>query len=244
MDARRRSPDSPLARGFYTVGEAARLIPHARAGRIRNWLTDYHGEEAPLINREYDPIDDKQELSFLDLMEVRFVEYFREKGVSVRSLRHASERARKYFKTDKPFATSAFSFLTDGKYLFVEEALRPAAKETDDAALWGLLSDQYEMYDVIKASLLEGVKFNPRSKFAETWLPRPQKFPSIIIDPKVAFGQPTFESRITTAAIYDAWVAEAENQANVAYWFELPETAVRQAVAFEREIRSKRLEAA
>lgn len=244
MNARRRTSDSPLARGFYTVSEAARLIPHANAGRIRHWLNAYHGEEAPLINREFEPIDDKQELSFLDLMEVRFVEYFREKGVSVISLRRASEHARVYFGTDKPFATSNFSFLTDGKYLFVEEALKPAAQETSDAALWGLLSDQYEMYDVIRASLLDGVKFNPQSKLAETWQPRPRKYPSIIIDPKVAFGQPTFEAKIPTSAIYDAWLAENENQADVAYWFEMPETAVRQAVAFERELREKRLEVA
>lgn len=244
MNERRRSSASPLARGFYTVSEAARLIPKASAGRIRNWLTDYHGEESPLINREYDPLDDKQELSFLDLMEVRFVEYFRNNGVSVRSLRAASEHARKYFGTDKPFATSNFSFHTDGRNLFVEDILKPAAQAASDSVLWGLVTDQYEMYDVIKASLLDGVVFNPKSKLAETWRPRPHQYPAVIIDPKVAFGQPTLDARVATAAVYDAWVAENYDQASVAYWFELPETAVREAVAFERSLRERRLEAA
>lgn len=244
MNARSRSDDSPLARGFYTVGEAARLIPKASSARIRNWLTDYHGEEPPLIDREYDPINNKQELSFLDLMEVRFVEYFRNNGVSVRSLRQASEHARKYFKTDKPFATSKFAFLTDGRNVFVEEIFKPAAKASDDKALWGLLTDQLEMYHVIERSLLDGVKFNPQSQIAEAWIPRPQKYPSIIIDPRVAFGQPSLDSRIATGAIYESWVAENHNTADVAYWFELPETTVREAVAFERELREQRMEAA
>jgi uncharacterized protein (DUF433 family) len=239
-----RSSSSPLARGFYTVGDAARLIPNASSNRIYNWLNPYHGEEDALISREYDPIANAQELSFLDLMEVRFVEYFRNAGVSVRSLRKAAERARKYFHTDKPFATSDFSFVTDGKSLFVESVLKPAAREADDKTLWGLLTEQYEMYGVIKESLLQGVQFNPKSKLAETWRPRPRSHPHIIIDPKVAFGQPTFEARVTTAALYDAWFAENENLAEVAYWFELPETAVREAIQFERQLRERKLEAA
>ncbi|MBI1252062.1 MAG: DUF433 domain-containing protein [Alphaproteobacteria bacterium] len=177
-------------------------------------------------------------------MEVRFVEYFRNSGVSVRSLRRACERAREYFRTEKPFATCRFSFLTDGRNLFVEEALKPAAEEVEDSILWGLVTDQYEMYEVIKNSLLDGVIFNPETKLAETWRPRPYQYPSVVIDPKAAFGQPTLESRIATAAIYDAWIAENDNQADVAFWFGLPETKVREAVAFEISLRETRLEVA
>jgi hypothetical protein len=46
------TPPNPLARGFYTVGEAARLIEVGNARRIHHWLRGYPGSGAgPLLKR-------------------------------------------------------------------------------------------------------------------------------------------------------------------------------------------------
>ena len=88
-------PINLLAAGFYTVQEAARLIEVGSVRRITGWLRGYPGRNVePLLTRDYAKIGDYEELSFLDLMEVRFVEHFREQGVKVRTLRRALENAR------------------------------------------------------------------------------------------------------------------------------------------------------
>lgn len=228
-----------LARGFYTVPEAARYIEKGSPQRIRGWLNGYrHNGIQPLIERDYHPIDNRQELSFLDLMEVRFVEYFRQHGVSVRALRAAGLEARKIFGSPRPFASSDITFKTDGKSVFVEQALKPAAEETEDSRLWQLVTKQYELYEVMERSLINGVSFNPKSHLAETWKPRPETFPKIIIDPRIAYGHPVIDSKLPTSALYDAWLAEGQDLDEVAYWYDVKSNVVDQAVRFEQAIRS------
>ncbi|MGV9009823.1 hypothetical protein [Brevundimonas sp.] len=228
-----------LARGFYTVPEAARYIESGSATRIRGWLNGYRQSGvSPLIDRDYQPIDNRQELSFLDLIEVRFVEYFRQHGVSVRALRSAGAEARRLFDSPRPFASSDITFKTDGKSVFVEHALKPAAKKTEDHKLWQLVTKQYELYEVMERSLINGVGFNPKSHLAETWKPRPDTFPKVIINPRLAYGHPVIESKLPTSALYDAWLAEGQDLDEVAYWFDVKSNVVDQAVRFEQSIRS------
>jgi uncharacterized protein (DUF433 family) len=235
---------NPLARGFYTVQEAAHLIPNGSTQRIYGWLKGYRrGGTPPLVKRDYPPIGDAQELSFLDLMEVRFIEYFREHGVGIRALRLAAEEARQVFKTDKPFATGDITFRTDGKAVIVDEIFKSAAQQVQDRRLWGLVTKQLELYEFVKASLLEGVAFNPKSQLAERWHPRPTDHPAIIVDPLIAFGQPTVEGKTPTRALFEAWTAEGEDIDAVAYWFELSPVAVKQAVDFEIMVMAEQREA-
>lgn len=99
-------PINPLAAGFYTISDAARLIEVGSARRILGWLRGYPKRRiGPLLNRDFMPIGGHEELSFLDLMEIRFVEYLREQGVKVQTLRKALENARIVFKEEKPLAS-------------------------------------------------------------------------------------------------------------------------------------------
>jgi uncharacterized protein (DUF433 family) len=190
------------------------------------------------LARDFPPIDGKEELSFLDLMEVRFVEHFREQGVSVRALRRALQTAREVFKDEKPLASRKVIFRTteDRKNVFVEEAFKPAAKETDDTRLWSLLNRQYEIYDFIISRLERGVVFDPQTEMATTWTPRPAEFPNITIDPKIAYGHPALPSGFPTQVIYDAWNAEDQDFGSVSDWFEIPLNQVQDAISFERLI--------
>ena len=227
----------PLARGFYTVPEAARLIRVGSARRIFGWLRGYPGRDiGPLLSRDYQPIGDNEELSFLDLMEVRFVEHFRERGVKLKALRLAAERMRRDYKTAHPFALKDVLLVADKADVYVKEVLRESAEAAGDIRLRSLVTNNYVMYEAIKRALLPGVEFDPTTQLASEWKPIPDRFPSILIDPRKAYGKPVLPMGIPTGVLVDAWRAENENADAVAYWFQISVSDVAQAIAFEQAL--------
>jgi uncharacterized protein (DUF433 family) len=233
-------PINPLARGFYTVRDAARLIEVGSAQRIRGWLNGYARRKVgPLLVRDYAPIGEAQELSFLDLMEVRFVEHFREIGVKPQTLRQCLETARTRFKEDKPLLKQGVLFIPtdDRRKVVVEEVMKPAAKENRDKKLWNLVDRNYEFNDFIEGCLARGLTFDPETELTATWAPRAREFPEIIIDPAVAYGQPIVPRRVPTVTLFDAWKAEGQEITAVADWYNVPADQVQMAVEFERLLR-------
>jgi len=234
---RRSALTNPLGRGFYTAAEAARLIRVGSTRRINAWLRGYPGRQiGPLLTRDYHPLGKHEELSFLDLMEVRFVEHFREHGAKVRTLRIAAEQLRKDFKTEHPFALRDVLLVADRADVYVREVLRKSAEEAGDMRLRSLVTNNYVMYEAIKAALLPGVTFNPATHLASTWQPMPEEFPRVTVNPKVAYGQPALPSGIPTGTLFDAWKAENENVDTVAYWFGIGSADVLEAVRFEQAL--------
>jgi uncharacterized protein (DUF433 family) len=228
---------NPLAKGFYTVPEAVRLIGLGNSHRVYGWLRGYTDRQiGPLLNRDYSPVGDSEELSFLDLMEVRFVEHFREHGVKVRSLRIAAKRLREEFKTDHPFALERVVLLADKADVFVDEVLKESAEEAGDPRLRSLLTHNYVMYEAIKQVLVPGIEFDAKTRLARAWRPRPKKFPDIIVDPRIAYGQPVGPSKVPTATLFDAWKAEKESTDAVAFWYQIPTAEVIAAVKFEKHL--------
>jgi uncharacterized protein (DUF433 family) len=228
---------NPLAQGFYTVPEAARLIQVGSARRIYGWLRGYSGRDiGPLLERDYQPIGDAEELSFHDLMEVRFVEHFREYGVKVSSLRIAANRLRNELNTKHPFASQKVILTADKADVFVKEVLQKAAEETDDIKLRSLTTNNYVMYEAIKQALIPGVEFSPHTELVNRWKPIPNKFPEITIDPRIARGQPVLPKGIPTGVLFDAWKAENKNVDSVALWYNLKSTDVLQAIRFEQAL--------
>lgn len=231
---------NPLARGFYTVRDAARLIEVGDARRIHGWLRGYPGRKAgPLLVRDYQPLCKTQELSFLDLMEVRFVEHFREIGVKPQTLRRCLETARAKFNEDKPLLKQGVLFIPtdDRRKVVVEEVLKPAAEENADTALWNLVDRNYEFNQFIERHLARGLTFDPKTELTSAWAPRARDFPEIIIDPAVAYGQPVVPKHIPTATLFEAWEAEQGDAATVADWFNIPTSQVQMAVGFEQLLR-------
>jgi uncharacterized protein (DUF433 family) len=235
-----------LMRGFYTVQDAARLIEVGNARRIRGWLEGYPKRIGPLIRRDYKPIyGRKQELSFLDLMEIRFIEYFREQGVRVQTLRRCIETAREVWKADKPFATERIRFIAsdDRRDILVDEVFRPVAEETKDRKLWSLVTAQFEMFKTLRTELDKGLTFDTSTLLARTWKPRPNEFPEIVINPLIAYGEPTGPSRVPTRVIYLASLTD-ETPTSIADWYKVPLGEVNVAIRFERHLREGHLIAA
>lgn len=230
----RLATENPLARGFYTVTEAARLIENGRSPRIYGWLRGYPRREiGPLLTRDYRPIEGHEELSFLDLIEVRFVEHFRHHKVKMRTLRKAAERLRQEFETPHPFATDRVHLVADPGDVFLI-IMREAAREASDRALLSLTTDNYVFEEIIKRNLVPGISFDRQDHLARRWAPRPNQFPEIAVDPLIAYGQPAGPSRIPTQTLFSAWLGEGEDDDAVAEWFDIKSIEVQRAVAFER----------
>lgn len=233
--------DNPLAAGFYTVTEAAQLIEIGDQRRIHGWLRGYpKSRVGPLLHRDFKPMNGEQELSFLDLMEVRAVEFFRDSGVKARTLRRAIEEARDYLETSHPFATEYIKYRADEKFLYIDRVLKKSAEEEGDRLLYNLITRRLESYILIKESIERGVEFDPQTHLAKRWTPRGDRFPNIIIDPRRAYGRPIVPSGIPTETLYDAWRAEKENVDAVAYWFGVPSAEVLSAVRFQEELAVRR----
>lgn len=226
-----------LARGFYTVPEAAQLITVGSARRIRGWLRGYDGRSAgPLLMRDLPPLGGVEALSFLDLLEVRFVEHFRKEGVKSATLRRAAARLREEFETAHPFALRDILIVGDKVDVLIREVMRDSAEQEADARFRSLLTDNYVIYEAVRQSLVAGVTFDPATQLANGWNPRPHDFPGVHIDPKRACGRPLTPSGVPTEALHSAWLAEGRDAKAVSYWFDVPTTEVIEAVAFERAV--------
>ncbi|PSM17794.1 DUF433 domain-containing protein [Nitratireductor sp. StC3] len=221
----------PLTGGFYTVGEVARILGIDNEAKVRRWL-DGSASRPAVLQRQYESGFANQELGFLDLMEIRFVDYFRRQDVSLQSIRKAADAARRELKTKHPFALSNVKFVTDRKRIFLH-----TAEQEHDNRLMDIVSGQHAMYDVIEAFLAKGVEFAPATGLAEHWKPKPKEYPAVVISPRLAHGQPAIEGKgIPTSALFQLWRAEDQDIERVADWFELDRADAEQAIEYELEL--------
>ena len=220
----------PVASGFYTVREAARLLSINNPQRVHGWLSGYaYSDAGPVIKRQYEPIGRAYEVSFLDLIELRFVEHFRRQRISLQSLRKAAKNARKELQQDHPFATSNVKFMTDRKEVFLN-----TAKETGDQFLLNLMTNQVEIYVALEQVLAKGITFHQRSGVAHNWRPLHNDCPNVIVDPRIAYGHPVVAPKnVPTSALFSLWKAESGDARAVADWFHVGRDLVDEAVEFE-----------
>lgn len=228
-----RLHSDPLMGGFYTAKDAARLLRIQNRRRIVSWLQGRSdGSFQPFVERDYKPIGKAQELSFWDLIEVRFIDYFRSQGLSLQYLRKVAAKAREELNHKHPFALDNVKFLTNRKKVFVRVASEDGEPRTRE-----VLGDQFEMYDVIEGMLAKGVQFDPRTSIATTLQPLSDSCPNVIMHPRFAYGHPVVSDRhVPTAAIFRMFKAERGNERRVASAFGVDQEFVREAVRFEVEL--------
>ena len=214
----------PLVGGFYTVSEAKRLLGLSSTAVVHSWLG--HTNDKPTLVKQY---QETRDVGFWDLMEIRFVDYFRKQNISLQHLRKVAERARQKFNTDHPFALSNLTFKTDRKQIFAE-----INHINNNPQLENMLTGQLSFYEIVEDFLAKGVAFDPSSGLAKNWKPEPNDNPNIIVDPRIAHGQPSVERvKIPTKALFSNCRAEEFNYGATADWFEIDEDYVREAVDFE-----------
>jgi uncharacterized protein (DUF433 family) len=236
MDKRPENYDL-IGIGLYSVPEAARLT-HISTARLRRWLLGYdHGTindrrySSAILKRDLEEIDGRIALSFLDLIEVRFIDAFLRQGVKWREIRAAATAASRMLANSHPF--SSHSFITDGKNIFAE-----IVNSTTDPDLIQLSKQQYVIREVLEPSLLRGLEF--KKDILVRWRPRGGADP-VILDPQRAFGRPIVEiSGVPTHVLACAFEAEGGEQENaeviVARHYDVSKKEVMAAVKFELQL--------
>lgn len=214
----------PLLSGFFSIADAAHLL-NASAPAVRGWLNGYANSRAgPVIERDF---VGTRAVSFLDLMELRFIAFFRP-HVSMNTIRKAADAARLEWHVNHPLALSSQKYVTDRKKIFAH-----SAEQTGDERAWDIASGQHEMWATIEQTIEKGVVFDPQSDLAKIWHPRPGDFPDVQINPRIAFGRPIVRgTAVPTSVLYRQWRAEGQ-KAKVAQWFEVSEQAVETAIGYE-----------
>jgi uncharacterized protein (DUF433 family) len=226
------SPQELLGLGFYSVTDAARLL-RMPARNIRRWLAGYSfardGDShhvPPLWTPDLPRADGQIELSFRDLIELRFVNAFVGAGVGLLAIRNCLHYAREVVDSDRPFSTSKFR--TDGRTIFLESA------GADEAKLLDLKRHQFAFKNIVERTFKD---LDLEHDEVARWRPFRGKA-SIVVDPERSFGQPIAASTgVPTIAIADSVEAEGSAERTAAI-FDIPVSVVRDAVRFERELRA------
>jgi uncharacterized protein (DUF433 family) len=225
MSARHVQPEDPLLAGFFSIADAARLVGASPAA-VRGWVDGYpNSRSGPVVRRDF---EGTRTVSFLDLMELRFIAIFRAQRVPMPTLRKAAEKARHDWNVGHPLALASEKYVTDRRNVFAH-----VAEENEDSTTWNMVTGQHEMWDTIEQTIEKGVAFDPKTYLAKLWHPRPAEFPKVVIDPHVAFGKPTIEgTRVPTGVLFRQWKAMG-NKARVARWFDVSPESVAMAIEYE-----------
>jgi len=233
-----RQPENifPIGVGYYSIVEAARLLKFPER-KLRRWLRGYSflGRDGvrhamrPLWQLEL-PESDRLELSFLDLVNLRYVGALLEAGVTLQTVRICIDRAIEI--TGSSTAFGSLGFKTDGRAIFmaVERELDAEGAES----LLDLKLLQYVMTKVVEPSFRD---FEYDDRRVIRWRPS-QSQRDVVLDPAIAFGQPIIQgASVPTKVIDDAIIAE-KSERRVAQLYDLSVAQVRQAVKFERELKA------
>lgn len=222
--------DAAWDRAAYPAAAAGRLVGLSPT-RVRRWLQGYDftyegkvHHQRPVVSRE--GTAGTTYASFLDLIDLLFVKRFIDYGISLQRVRRALAEAAQILGTNH-FARS--SFFTDGHNVYLE------LQDRGDAILELLSGGQWVIAPIIQ-QLAEQIDFDAPTGIARRWYPRgPGGL--VVLDPLVSFGQPSVIGRgVTTANVFDLYVAEGRRTGPVSDWMCLGVAEVEAAVEFERRL--------
>ncbi|MGC2402380.1 MAG: DUF433 domain-containing protein [Acidobacteriaceae bacterium] len=215
-----QQPGRRLLLPAYHVVDAARYAGVA-VGTIRNWQKARKHFVPALAQRELG-----FSLSFLQLVELRFVAAMRQAGLPIRKIRAAREYLAKAFKVEFPFADLRLK--SDGQDIILDLEEEQGA-EFRGKVLIANKGGQYSWKDVIGSKFAE---FDYEDHLARRWHVAGPDSP-IVIDPFIAFGAPQIRGIPT-------WVLKnrhdgGESSKEIARDFRLPKKLVQVALAFENK---------
>lgn len=218
--------------GVYTPSEAARLI-QASPSSVRRWLFgysyDHHGPERhqePLWEPEYGVDQEDPVLGFRDLIEARMVAKLRDLNIGLPTIRTCLATAAEIANDSHPFSSAHFR--TDGRRLFLERLSEDGVHDVID-----LKTRQHAFPKILEASFLD-LEFDGEK--ATRWFPFARSR-EIVADPQRSFGQPVVDDGgVPTRRLAQAFEAEGRSIDKVARLFEIGRQAVKDALAFERQL--------
>jgi uncharacterized protein (DUF433 family) len=246
-DSRMDSPvhhrEDVLGRGVYGGTDALQLINFRRQNEtsygsvscqtVVRWLRGYEYQDRSGARRHSDPLwhpdyanDDGTEVSFRDLIELRFVRAFRDAGLGLQTIRACFKRAVEEVEDERPFSTQRFR--TDGKTIFLE-----ITRDVQEGELVDLRHRQSVFHRLVAPSLRD-LEFD--ADVVARWYPLGIARKSIVVDPARAFGRPIVADGTVPAEIISEAVRIEGSPEKVAKLYGVPLLAVREAVAFQQQL--------
>jgi uncharacterized protein (DUF433 family) len=244
MENALRHREDALGRGVYSGTEALRLINFRRQSdlshrlvsrqTVARWLRGYDYEDSSGIRHHSDPLwhpdygndDDVIEVSFRDLIELRFVKAFRDAGLGLQTIRACFIRAVAEVRDERPFSTQRFR--TDGKTIFLEITHDVREGELID------LRHRQSVFHRLVAPSLRDLEFD--AEVVARWFPLGISRKSIVLDPARAFGRPIVADGSVPAEVISDAVRIEGSPEKVAKLYDVPLPAVREAVAFQHQL--------
>ena len=235
--------DLAFGKGVYGATDALRLINFRREAlpgfdpvsrrTVARWLKGYDYEAAgetrhsdPLWSPDYANGDEQDfEVSFRDMIELRFVKLFRDLGLSLQTIRACFEIATEMVSDPRPFSTRTFR--SDGRTIFLKIVNSLGGDELID------LKHRQGVFGSIVAPSLKDFEFD--ADIVSRWYPLGTNHRSIVVDPVQSFGRPIAGYGVATSVLKDAIEAEGSIE-RVARLYDLPIRTVRDAELFELKL--------
>jgi uncharacterized protein (DUF433 family) len=243
MDSPVHYREDVLGRGVYSGTEALRLINFRRQNETSHgsvshqtlvrWLRGYEYQDRSGARHHSEPLwhpdyvdDNVVEVSFRDLIELRFVRAFRDAGLGLKTIRACFERAVEEVDDARPFSTQRFR--TDGKTIFLEITHDVREGELID------LRRRQSVFHRLVAPSLRGLEFD--ADIVARWFPLGTTRKSIVVDPARAFGRPIVTNGSVPTEIISGAVKIEGSAEKVAKLYDIPLVAVRDAVVFQQQL--------
>lgn len=230
----------PTRQRIYPVAYAAALVG-LDPMTARRWLRGYDfihkGERRrsmPILGPG-SSVAANDDLTFEELLTLRLVRAFRERGLGLPTIKRAAKVAAERYGVGNPFVTKAFR--SDGREVFLDLE-RGGSLPAGEGVLVHALTGQQQFREVVEPSLFRDVVF--AGDIPSEWFPIGRDH-EVVIRPDRAFGAPhVVGTGIRTDVVADAVAAEGGGVAAIkaaAEWFRLSEDQVRDAVDAETQWR-------
>jgi uncharacterized protein (DUF433 family) len=164
-------------------------------------------------------------LGFKDLLEMMVINGFREAKIPWRDIRIAHLTTAETLKTTHPFCDLRIK--TAGREIIADLSERKHKK-----LLLDVVKSQYAWKQVLGPYLHAALDFVGNDPSA--WWPLGKRH-RVVINPARMFGKPTVLEGVPTKVLGRAYVTE-HSFAKVAWWYEVSERSVRDAVAYEQRL--------
>lgn len=167
----------------YRISDAARY-----AGAHPNTVAAWHRGENPLLSG----LERREGLSYVQLVEVAFVSFFRNVGLTMSRIRTARRYLSQEFQSEFPF--TQYQFMADGADILMDyfgargstpERRVVATSKYGQLAWTNLLGEKFTEFDY-------------QYEIALRWYPAGRKS-QVTIDPRLRFGQPSVQGLETWA---------------------------------------------
>lgn len=197
----------------YPVGEAARYA-QVSAQTVVAW---HKSDKHRVLSKK----QDRERLSYLQLIELAVVAAFRQARIPLPSIRAARDYMKDELKSQHPFAE--FEFKRFGKSLFTE------VKESGRTKLLKVTQAGQLAWQEIVGPVLQEFEYEHEGVAIRWHVAGPSS--PIIIDPRLSFGAPTVKGVPT-------WILKGrfdagENDSAIAEDFGIDVKSVREALKFE-----------